>query len=121
MRKAREVCRPSGRYGLVSVGACAYTWYILGKMYMKMCVGAHEGSHRLRRVKTCVRAHGLSWCVSTGVRPAHDACRVKTCLKNRMGASVRACECLARRQHVRHALEHMTVDGGSKFLDLVDW
>lgn len=68
-----------------------------------------------------VREHGSSWCVLTGARPAHDVCRVKTLLNKCMRASVRACECLDRRQHMRSTLERMTVDGSSKFFYLVDW
>jgi hypothetical protein len=111
----------AGDMGFCQLGACACTWHILGDMHVKCCVGVHEGSHCLRHMKTHVRTHGSIWCVLTGARPSHDVCRVKTCLKKRMRASVRACECLDRRQHVRCALERMTVDGSSKFLDSVDW
>jgi hypothetical protein len=111
-----ESCQ-AGDMGFCQLGACACTWHILGDMHVKCFVGVHEGSHCLQHMKT----HGSIWCVLTGACPSHDVCRVKTCLKKRMRASVRACECLDRRQHVRCALERVTVDGSSKFLDSVDW
>jgi hypothetical protein len=92
-----------------------------GTYWVKKCVGESMKAHIVYGMSRRVRAHGSSWYVLTGARPAHDVCRVKTMLNKRMRASVRACECLDRRQHVRRTLECMTVDGSSKFLYLVDW